>query len=338
MANNQHVGLRQLRYVVEAADQGSLRRAAAALGVEESTISRNIRALEDAIGAALFIRHSAGVDLTFAGQRFTRHIRKALNQIECAARDVGAIGRAEHGTVRIGIFSSLASGFLADVLRAYGTRHAGVRVDFFEGAPSEHIASVRTYRLDIAFVTGKSELADCEVAQLWTERVFVAMPSDHPLGMLDELGWKDLRGQPFIVSEADPGPEIHDYIVKHLADLGEHPSVERHNVGRDNLMQIVALGRGLTLTSEATTAACFPGVIYRPIMGESLPFSAVWSPKNDNPALRRLLSLARAIAKKRPIGPKWDTVCERPSAPSPDPAKPDRQERKTYGDDRLQYR
>jgi hypothetical protein len=51
----------------------------------------------------------------------------------------------------------------------------------------------------------------------------------------------------------------------------------------------------VTLTREATTRAAFPGIVYRPIDGERLPFSAVWSLRNDNPTFRRLLSMARTL-------------------------------------------
>lgn len=61
----------------------------------------------------------------------------------------------------------------------------------------------------------------------------------------------------------------------------------------------MALKRGLTVVSEAMTAAHFPGLAYRPIVGEVLPFSAVWSPKNDNPALGQLLDLARSMSGLR---------------------------------------
>ena len=60
---------------------------------------------------------------------------------------------------------------------------------------------------------------------------------------------------------------------------------------------MVAIGRGLTLTSEATTGAQIPGVVYRPMAEEVLPFSAIWSRRNDNPACRRFLSLARVLAR-----------------------------------------
>ncbi|MBR7508434.1 hypothetical protein KC216_21470, partial [Mycobacterium tuberculosis] len=76
------------------------------------------------------------------------------------------------------------------------------------------------------------------------------------------------------------------------------PRIEQHAVHRDTLMQIVAAGGGLALTSEATVATHFPGVIYRPLAGEILPFYAIWSPSNDNPAFRRFLSLARRLSRE----------------------------------------
>lgn len=266
------------------------------MDVQESAISRRIRDLEDEIGAALFIRHHGGVNLTHAGQRFLVRARKAIRQVGHAAIDAGAFGRGESGVVRIGIFTSLASGFLADLLRAYVAGNPGVRPDIVEGGPSDHITAIQRHQTDVAFLTGEPVADECDRIHLWNERVYVALPSNHELTLKDEISWADLRERHFIVSEADPGPEIHDYLVKHLAELGHHPSVERQGVGRDNLMHLVAIGRGLTLTSEATTAARFPGVVYRPLAGEILPFCAIWSPQNDNPALRRLLSLARIMS------------------------------------------
>ncbi|WP_245410553.1 LysR family substrate-binding domain-containing protein [Notoacmeibacter marinus] len=161
-----------------------------------------------------------------------------------------------------------------------------MRIDIIEGAPADHI------------VTGSPSLTDCDAAQFWTERVYVALPSGHVLARQETIRWSQLRTETFIISERDPGPEIHDFLIKHLADLGVHPTIERHRVGRDNLMQIVSFRRGITLTSESTIAIPFPGIVYRQLEGETLPFCAVWSPRNDNPAWRRMLSSARIIARK----------------------------------------
>lgn len=85
------------------------------------------------------------------------------------------------------------------------------------------------------------------------------MSEKHELARKIEINWGDLRGQKFIVSEVQAGPEIHDYLVKHFAELGYSPNVHHHHpVYRDTLMQIVAKESALTLTSEATIAAQFP--------------------------------------------------------------------------------
>jgi DNA-binding transcriptional LysR family regulator len=295
---NSKFELRHLRYVIAAAEHGSFRRAAIALNIQVSAISRRIRDVEDEVGAALFIRHHCGVSLTYAGEQFVDRVRLAINQIRDAAHDVGAIGRAEDGVVRIGLFSSLASGFLAELFQAYDANHVGVRLDFFEGGLSDHLSAIRQYRLDVAFLTGTRSVDGCDTAHLWNERVYVAMSESDELAGREEIEWSDLRHRHFIVSEVQPGPEIQDCLIQHFAKLGHRPSIERQAVYRDMLMQIVAGGRGLTLTSEATTAAPVPGIVYRPLAGEVLPFCAVWSPKNDNPAFRRLLSLARTKSKQ----------------------------------------
>lgn len=291
------IEIRHIRYFIAASEYGSFRKAANALGIQGSAVSRRIRDLEDKLGASLFHRHSGGVSLTQAGQHFLRRARKALRQIGEGARDVATIGRAEGGSIKVGIFSSLASGFLSDLLRAYDKNHAGVRIEFIDGNPAEHVSAIRQLRLDVAFITGTAGWPECETDHLWCERVFVVLPCNHLLARKAELDWPDLSSETFVVSDAAPGQEIHDYLVQRLADLGHHPEVRLQCVGRDNLLSLVAAGQGLTLTSEATTAAHLPGIVYRPIANEVLPFSAVWSPRNDNPACRRFLSLARSMAR-----------------------------------------
>lgn len=297
-----HIEFNHLRYVVAAAEHGSFRRAALAIGVRESAISRRIRDLEDNMGSALFIRHHSGVILTYAGEQFVRRAQCVINQIGYAERDVAVAGRGEDGVVRIGIFSSLASGFIADLVRRYGEINSNVRLNFVEGGPSEHVVAIRRHELDVAFLTGTPNVEGCDSTQLWSEQVYVAMSEGDALAIHDAIEWVDLRDRSFIVSETAPGPEIHDFLTKHLSDLGHSPGIQRQAVYRDTLMQLVANSNELTLTSEATIATHFPGVTYRELTGETLPFCAIWAPENDNPAFRRFLSLAKQLSYRRRHG------------------------------------
>ena len=314
------IELRHIRYFVAASEQGSLRKAAMLLNIEESAVSRRIRDLEDRLGGSLFHRHSGGGSLTGAGQRFIRRARIALQQIEDGISDVAAIGRSEDGIVKIGIFSSLASGFLFDLMKGFDAKHPRVAVELIEGDPSVHVAAIRQLQLDVAFITGTTEWPACETEQLWSERVFAVLPAEHRLATKQTLNWDDLAGENFIVSHAAPGPEIHDYLIQRLAGLGHHPNIHPHHVGRDVLLSMVAIGRGLTLTSEAATGAQIPGIVYRPMMGEVLPFSAIWSRRNDNPACRRFLSLARTMARTdQPAVRRATAAMSAPASPSQSP-------------------
>lgn len=291
------IELRHIRYFVAASEQGSLRKAAMLLNIEESAVSRRIRDLEDRLGASLFHRHSGGVSLTVAGQRFIRRARIALQQIEDGISDVAAIGRSEDGIVKIGIFSSLASGFMFALLKTFAERYPQVAVELIEGNPEVHVAAIRQLQLDVALITGTGDWPGCETEQLWTEGVFAVLPTEHGLAKKQKVRWRDLAEETFIVSDGAPGPEIRDYLVQRLADLGRHPNIHPQYVGRDVLLSMVAVGRGLTVVSEAATGAQFPGIVYRQIVDEVLPFSAIWSRKNDNPACRRFLSLARTLSR-----------------------------------------
>jgi DNA-binding transcriptional LysR family regulator len=150
-----HIEVRHLRYFVAAAEHGSFRKAGAAIGIQESAISRRIRDLEDRLGASLFHRNSSGVCLTFAGGRFLRRARQTIRTLGEGAQEVAAVGRGENGSVRIGIYSSIASGFLAELLHAFGIRHGKVRIELIDGNPAEHVAAIRAWRVCGAAVSAK---------------------------------------------------------------------------------------------------------------------------------------------------------------------------------------
>jgi DNA-binding transcriptional LysR family regulator len=279
----------------------SFRAAARALGIRPSAVSRRVRALEDALGVSLFERHLRGVSVTNAGVRFFQEARQGFAHLEQASKIAAAAGSGTTGQLRIGILSSMGGGFLRELIQTFSERHPDVAVQIVEGASTDHISLVRKRRLDIAFVADPNEAADCDVAQLWSERLFVVLPHSHALANRKAIGWQALRNQHFIIRQSNCSSALCERLVKHLSDRAHTPRLHKVDVGRETVMHLVAMGRGLSLTSEATVATSFPGVIFRPISGSdaTLQFSAVWWPKNDNPALRRFLSLARALAKEK---------------------------------------
>src|ERR1700730_4922147 len=115
------------------ADLGSFRGAARALSIRQSALSRRVRALEDELGIALFERSPAGVKVTNVGARFLQQARDALDQLGQASRIAESAGQGASGELRIGIRSSIAAGFLRELIQTYSGRHPDVEIHFFEG-------------------------------------------------------------------------------------------------------------------------------------------------------------------------------------------------------------
>ncbi len=294
--------LRNLRYVILAAERGSFRRVAAEIGVQQSTVSRRIQVVESKLGTMIFERHSGGVRLTAAGETFLRDATIGAHHLRRAVQAVTCLKRGGQGELRIGLFVSLAAGFLGELVERYRERYEGIELRFEEGTADRNLGRVISGELDVAFVTGMPVPPGCETLQLWKERIFVALPSSHALSGQQEVSWDEIRQERFVVSEGGPGPEIHDYLIKRLSALGFRPDIRIHRVGRENLMNMVARGFGLTLTTASTLGTTFAGLAFVPIAGdeEIVPCAAVWTSNNSNPALHRLLAIARESAQR------WD--------------------------------
>src|SRR5262245_60566141 len=107
-------GLKHLRYAVAVADHRSFRRAAEALGVHQSALSRRVRDLEDRIGISLFERGRDGIRTTIGGEAFLSDIRRSLGALERTMTRAGSVGRAEHGRLSVGYAGSLVSRQMRD--------------------------------------------------------------------------------------------------------------------------------------------------------------------------------------------------------------------------------
>ena len=84
----QPVSLSQLEYFVAIAEQGNVSRAALTLRVAQPALSRQLRQLEDELGATLFVRSARGMQLSEPGARFLAHARDILARVGDAREDM----------------------------------------------------------------------------------------------------------------------------------------------------------------------------------------------------------------------------------------------------------
>src|SRR5215469_14577336 len=144
--------LRHLRYFVTAAEELNFSRAAARLRVSQPPLSRQIKDLEDEIGAPLFDRGKRKLQLTPAGDLFLREAKEILAQSERAVRATRAIGRGKSGDLTIGFLSPLGGICIPPALRALLQRYPLVDVSVVEMAPRKQVDALLAHRIDLGIV------------------------------------------------------------------------------------------------------------------------------------------------------------------------------------------
>jgi len=255
------------------------------------------------MGLSLFERSSMGVRLTAGGRRFAASARTMLKHFDRAIDDVRKHGTAVHGHLRVGLIASLSRGVLRDLFSAFLDQCPNIEVSIQECDRTELFTLLSHREIDVVIASGKPrpELGDGML--LHKERVYLAVSEDHPLAKRDRIIWEDMRCKSFIVSAHESGPEIHDYIIRGATDLGQSVCVRKLKLGREGIMNLVGLRFGVSFVFDHWLGVTYPNVKFVPIgqEDEEIPFSLTWRPENDNPALRRFISLARIEARKNEL-------------------------------------
>jgi DNA-binding transcriptional LysR family regulator len=265
------------------------RRASEVLGVNQSVLSRRVLALEDALGVSLFQRHAGGARPTGAGERFLRDVQQALALLQQAAAQAGAAGRGEVGRLRLGHVWPVSTGAAEALLRTYRRGAADVELELHEAPAAELAGAVLERDVDVALLESDEAPPALDQLMLWSESWLLATPADAG----EPGGWDD--APPVICGAHDDWNRIRRLVV----ERGGPPHLVRvQPTSRDGVLGLVAAGAGWAIVPESVAAGTRAAVRFSPlpIRPASLRMSAVWLNDNDNPTLRRFLSLMRSSA------------------------------------------
>ncbi len=217
-----------------------------------------------------------------------------------------SVQNSETGRLSVGFCTSLSAGNLQGSLLEFKRRFPQIELATAERSRARLAAALRNGVLDVLIVTGSLPLSDAESLLLWSERVLVAFPQDHPLSSREPVYWTDLRGQTVLLSHYDPGKEFEDLLVSKLVSPEDRPKIERHDVSRGIIKSLISMRAGISLVLESDMGANFAGLTYRELRDGTGPsrfdFSAYWRADNQNPALAAFLQLLSERYSSPPLG------------------------------------
>jgi DNA-binding transcriptional LysR family regulator len=249
------VSLQQIRCVCAAVELGSFTAAADALRVSQPAVAAQIRKLEQALGADLFVRAGRGVVPTEAGHAFAAHAVRTLRSLEDAAGSVGELTSLRTGVVALGTFNAPTPWRLDELVSSFLSRHPHMTVRLVGRNSSWTAERVRRGELEAAVVALPVDDDRLDVHPLVRDEVlYVSADAERTRrpATIDRLATAPLIF--YDAESADSDPIRRQLAERAQADgLALRPRVEVEFM--DLALRLVARGVGDTYLPSAYTHA-----------------------------------------------------------------------------------
>ena len=236
------LSLRQLRYVVAAADAGNVTEAARRLNVSQPSISSAIAEVESYVGVPLFIRrHARGVTLTLAGEKIVNEARLLLKHAAEFAQNALDYGNGLRGKIALGCFLTLAARFMPALLARFAQLHPGITVELHEGDQEELIAMLLSGRAELALAYNFALHQDLLAYRSPICRRTRSSSADHRLASRERISLEELAEEPYILLDL---PHSRDYFFGLFRSVGVEPRVVMRSRSQELIRGLVANGHG----------------------------------------------------------------------------------------------
>lgn len=295
------VDVRQLRYFVAVVRHRSLRAASEMLHISQPPLTRQIQQLEQAIGTQLLIRQNRGVQPTAAGEALYEDARNILDMLDRATHRARLTGKGQLGRLDVGVFGSAVLDTVPRILKAFRDIYPDVDVVLHNMDRDTQLRALRDRRIAV----GLNRFFKNEPGLLWeplySERLFAAVPSGHPLASYRTVRFADLAQEPLVFYPRAPQPSGFTYeLLRLFDDRGLVPNVVQEVDDVVTAVALVSSGLGACFIVEPARNLRLPGIAYVPFdPKEEIRFdlSVIWRQDDRTPLVSAFLDVARTCDK-----------------------------------------
>lgn len=223
-------------------ESGSFTKAAEILSYSQSGISRMVQDLENEWGLTLLERSRKGIHLTSAGIKLLPYIKSLCLQYQTLQQEIDALKGLDTGLIRIGTFSSVATHWLPNIIRAFQKDYPNIQFELLLGDYKEIEDWILEGRVDCGFLRLPTH-PDLETIFLEQDEFLAILPKNHPLEKLTPFPLAALCKEPFLLLEKGENTEVMDFFRQYQI----HPNVQFTLWDDYAILSMVESGMGLSL-------------------------------------------------------------------------------------------
>lgn len=299
--------LRQWRYFVAVADERHFGRAAERLSMTQPPLSQAIRALEDALGVALFARTKRSVELTAVGAALLPDVRRLIAAAHALPPLAQSLARGEAGSLALAFVSTADYGLLPQLLREFGARYPHVRLQLAEATSDVQIEELVAGRIDAGLVippVPPRHAASLSYLPVLREPLVVAMPAeaaeaadaaaDAPVRIAD------IASLPLVIFPRRLAPGFYDIITGCYGAAGVTPRIGQEAIQMQTIVSLVSAGMGVALVPQSLRNLRRTGVVYRALADPApvVETGLVWRTDDVSPVLAGFIDVVRGAARR----------------------------------------
>jgi len=236
--------LQELKYLVALADHGHFGKAAEACFITQSTLSTQIKKLEDFLGVILFDRSLKRVTPTPTGREILAAARNIVEEAERIRELAKHAQDPMARTLHLGVIPTLGPYYLPHALTLVHKKHPGLRLLLREEMTPQILEHLVDGKLDAGLLALPVTDDSLRVEPLFYEPFFAALPAGHPLAKHAELKVADIMAEKLLL--LDEGHCLRDQALD-VCGTGSRGREEVRATSLETLRQMVGMGLGLTL-------------------------------------------------------------------------------------------
>ena len=217
--------LRRLRYFLAVADELNFSRAAERLHVAQPALSRQIRLLEQELGAELLLRTTHDVALTEAGRFLHSRGPALISDADELWRSTRSFGTGERGSLILAFGTSAGYETAPRLIAAMGDRAPGLRITTRVLPQTEILDGIATGAVDVGIVRTPPDGVALESRLLRLERQGALLPRGHSLARRRTVRLDQLDGEPLLLHRRDANPGHYDAVLRLFEQAGLTPEV-----------------------------------------------------------------------------------------------------------------